>query len=426
MDIVKKDALGQVRPGADDADSPNGSFEIVLSTGTKDRDGEEVKPEEWELPLPAKIGMDKDHAMSVDGTVGSGVPSIEDGKLIVRGTYASDPESQKVRSKVNEGHVFQTSVAFLRKHGTDAKSGKSKVTRELLNGAFVAIPANPEAVVLSSKTGARNNAQDAKDIQAIHDKTAQLGATCVGQEKSVKSVSEAPWDGGAGRFSIDQWKASCLIGPLGDPNSKGSYKLPVLEPNGDVSRAGCHAAAAALDGAHGNPLDAPGPEKKAAAKKLTSLYRSQLKEDPPPALLALAGAKAFLPQRVQKDHDPMALIGAIDAAIDEACNQLDNVDIESLPLPVQQALALVTAAGVTVGQLMQCLGILDPDKVQDQSDDDSQPYDGPTESDDSEDDEPRPAAADKSAAATASESASELENKLRAIKAMAAIYGQES
>lgn len=420
MDIVLKNAVGTVTPGADE-----NSFEIILSTGTKDRDGEEVKPGEWEQPLPSHITMDADHGMTAEKTVGSGTPSIDpDGRMVVKGTWADTPLAKDIRSLVNGKHIRSTSVAFLRKTSVDQKSGNKVVTRELLNGAFVAIPANPEAVVLSSKAGARNNKTDQQNIQAIHNAAASLGAVCecdTADGKSVKAVTDAPWDGSASRYSIEQWKAATLIGPLGDPGSKSSYKLPVLEPNGDVNSNAVHSAAAELAGGRGG-VDAPGPEKAQAAKKLVSLYR-QLKSDPPDSLSKLAGAKAFLPEVTRKSEDPSALISAIDASLDEACNQLAKVDLDSLPFAVQQALALVTSAGANVDHLMDLCGITDPDKQEDKPD---VPKPGDTKPD-NQDNESKPAAdpaAAKAAdAADVSVSESDLKSQLSHIQIMASIYG---
>lgn len=141
-------AVGVVTKGADDDASDNGTFEVILSTPTADRDGEEVKAEEWKSPLPDHITFDIDHGMSVATTVGSGTPEIDDeGRLLVKGRWASTPLAQQTRALVNEGHIKTTSVSFMRL----ATKGTGGAKRELLNGAFVAVPANPEAVVLSSK-----------------------------------------------------------------------------------------------------------------------------------------------------------------------------------------------------------------------------------------------------------------------------------
>lgn len=97
------------------------------------------------------------------------------------------------------------------------------------------------------------------------------------------AISNAPWDGSASRFTPEQWKAACLIDTgEGDPDSKSRYKLPVKEPNGDLSRAGVHAAAGRIHGTDASPA-----QRKSAAKKLLGYYR-QLSEDAPDPLKTLA------------------------------------------------------------------------------------------------------------------------------------------
>jgi hypothetical protein len=146
MDVVTK-ATATVTP-VEDSKSKHGEFDVILSTSALDRDGDELYADEWKTPLPDKITFDSDHGMSVATCVGSGKPFINDtGQLQVRGTFASTPHGQAVRTLVNEGHISSVSVAFMN-HKTQ-KSGKP--VRELLNGAFVAVPANPEARVLASK-----------------------------------------------------------------------------------------------------------------------------------------------------------------------------------------------------------------------------------------------------------------------------------
>lgn len=61
------------------------------------------------------------------------------------------------------------------------------------------------------------------------------------------------------------------------------------------------------------------------------------------------------------DGDAADLAGAVDAALDEAARLLDGVDTSSLPDTVQQALALVQAAGVAVDDLLEVMGVADPD-----------------------------------------------------------------
>jgi HK97 family phage prohead protease len=146
MDVVTK-ATGTVTP-VNDSTSKHGEFDVILSTKALDRDGDELHPDEWMQPLPDKINFDSDHGMSVATCVGSGKPFINDeGQLQVRGTFASTPHGQAVRALVKEGHIDSVSVAF--RPVKNQKNGKP--CRELLNGAFVAVPANPEAKVLEVK-----------------------------------------------------------------------------------------------------------------------------------------------------------------------------------------------------------------------------------------------------------------------------------
>ena len=186
MNITRKDAT---ITNTDDAFP--GEFSVILSAPTEDRDGETLLPGEWKTPLPDRITFDADHGMSVASTVGSGVPSLNDaGELVVSGTYSSLARAQEVRTLVNEGHINTTSVAFMTKKST-AKGGKPVITRELLNGAFVAVPSNREALVLASKgakAGARNSASDMKHMQAAHDSIVAAGADCAGV-KSVSTIS---------------------------------------------------------------------------------------------------------------------------------------------------------------------------------------------------------------------------------------------
>ena len=96
MDIVTKDF--PVTAGEATDAYPHGAFEVVLSAPTLDRDGEVIDSRAFD-PLPAHIPFDVDHSMTVTGTVGSGVPYYdESGNLRVKGTFASTPLGQEVRT----------------------------------------------------------------------------------------------------------------------------------------------------------------------------------------------------------------------------------------------------------------------------------------------------------------------------------------
>jgi hypothetical protein len=88
------------------------------------------------------------------------------------------------------------------------------------------------------------------------------------------AISDKSWDGSASRFTPEQWKASCVL-HLDDSMNKSSHKLPIREPNGDLSRAGVHAAAGRI-----GSVDAP-DDKIAAARRAIKAAYSTLGEDPP-------------------------------------------------------------------------------------------------------------------------------------------------
>ncbi|MGZ4530737.1 MAG: hypothetical protein ACXVXP_00125 [Mycobacteriaceae bacterium] len=305
MDVIRKDASI-----TNTDDGFPGTFEVILSAPTKDRDGDTLLPDEWKQPLPDHITFDSDHGMSVATTVGSGVPRIDEatGNLVVSGTYSSLPRAQEVRTLVNEGHIRTTSVAFMSEKSQ--KDGKTVAERELLNGAFVAIPSNREALVLASKgikAGARNSKSDAEHIQAIHDHALALGAS-PGKSFGSASVTVTP--------------------------------------------------------------------------EFIERVAKELAEDAAnPADLALA----------------------LDASLDEAINLLAAVDAASLPAEVQQALALLQAADVAADELLDALGVPDPD----------------------EDTNAASAAATdaaKAADVTAAETADELQTRVRALSLSAFTY----
>jgi hypothetical protein len=145
-------ALGEVKAVEDADGDPNGEFDVILSAPTLDRDGEVIDAKVFD-PLPSHITFDIDHGMSTATTVGSGVPSYDDqGRLRVKGTYSSIPRAQEVRTLVREGHIRTTSVAFMGAVREEKDGVPHIVKAELLNGAFVAIPSNRDALVLSAKS----------------------------------------------------------------------------------------------------------------------------------------------------------------------------------------------------------------------------------------------------------------------------------
>jgi hypothetical protein len=147
----------------------NGEFMAILSTGALDRDGEIVSPDSWQLPLPESVPFNINHESGVESIIGSGKPFLDgNGRLLVKGTFASNPAAQHIRGLVREGHLGTVSVEFLR--------GEKNI---LVGGAFVAIPSNPEARIISAKSfneqldvilkSASAGVDTSAMVRAIHD-----------------------------------------------------------------------------------------------------------------------------------------------------------------------------------------------------------------------------------------------------------------
>jgi hypothetical protein len=97
------------------------------------------------------------------------------------------------------------------------------------------------------------------------------------------AASTKPWGSfSQADYSDDQWKRACLLDHGTGNTPKERYGLPVREPSGALNANGMAAAAGRIHG-----VKAPPDKKKAAARKLVGLYRSE-KMDVPPALLRMA------------------------------------------------------------------------------------------------------------------------------------------
>lgn len=95
-----------------------------------------------------------------------------------------------------------------------------------------------------------------------------------------------PWDGSPARFSDQQYARACVLDRGSEAGAaKERYSLPVREPSGTLNANGVHAAAGRISSIKG----ASDTQKRAAARKLISAYRS-LGETAPPALQKLAAA----------------------------------------------------------------------------------------------------------------------------------------
>lgn len=201
MTIERKTLVGHIVTKADGTDDtsfgPHGGFDGILSHPNEDRDGETILSKDWE-ELPKSIPLNADHNMSLEGQIGSAEPYIKDGALRIKARFTSQPDAQRVRELINDGHVSTLSVEFLRKssRSKDATGAEVEtVKRELLGGAVTAYPSNTSAKILASKAGARNSKADQSALQDIHDHTQKLGAACAPADAAKSFVTKSTDDG---------------------------------------------------------------------------------------------------------------------------------------------------------------------------------------------------------------------------------------
>jgi HK97 family phage prohead protease len=161
-----------------DGNDPNGEFEVVLSTKAVDRDGEAVLPGAFD-PLPASIPIYYHHDWQAGAMpVGKARPFQDGDVLKATGVFAPTPRAQELRELVNGGFVDSMSVGFTRTKREVIQGQKSVVKADLFEASFTPIPINTDALVLTSKAGARNSASDGDRLQQIHDLAVENGAYC--------------------------------------------------------------------------------------------------------------------------------------------------------------------------------------------------------------------------------------------------------
>lgn len=138
--------------------------------------------------------------------------------------------------------------------------------------AFTALGSPPEELMPA----------DGEDLLSVRDDEVEPLVASI----SFRAISEKPWDGDSARFDDDQWFRSTILHTNNGSKTKGDNKLPILEPDGALSRAGVHAAAGRI-----NQVEGASPEAIASAKrKLRGAYKD-LGEDPPESLTAASFVK---------------------------------------------------------------------------------------------------------------------------------------
>ena len=279
-DMLDPDALDEtgdpepVDMGDPDLD-PSPCFCVLVVEGTPTGDRRMFSHGAITWPeLPITLAWQKPNEKGHDSSVVVGrIDQIwrEGTAIMGAGVFADSPEADEVIGLIADKMVRGISVdpddfnvaEFAVGDGGDPGT---LFTKARLRGAtLVAIPAFVEAYI---GLGHPENA------------AAPIAASL------AFKIDEGKWDGSESNYSLEQWKRATLIDTgEGAPFMKSRYKLPIRTPEGDLSRAGVHAAAGRL-----NQTDAPKDEIAKAKRALRSAYR-ELKEDPPDSIAASVAAE---------------------------------------------------------------------------------------------------------------------------------------
>lgn len=162
------------------------SIDIVASDETVDRYGDVISANGWRLDNYRKNPVVLiDHNYTVNAIVGTASMRIEGTRLIASVTLddpATNRQASIVANLITSGSLRAMSVGFIPIRWETIKApdgtwlGFKYTEQELTENSFVAVPANPNAVVLSSKTPDLPVVQDEERLRALALRIAAVAA----------------------------------------------------------------------------------------------------------------------------------------------------------------------------------------------------------------------------------------------------------
>jgi HK97 family phage major capsid protein len=175
--VLIKSVAADIMPGTDP-----GEFTLLISDDSTDRDGEQLHAFQWKQPLPETIPVKRNHSRDVADIVGTCSPFIDDTdwSLKATGTFANTSAAQHLRQLVIERHVRGVSVEYLERSGV----------RELVGVAFVDIPSNVNAGVLSAKSAPTGGTMSNIFAEQLTELEAEFGKRCLAGDLSRKEAEE--------------------------------------------------------------------------------------------------------------------------------------------------------------------------------------------------------------------------------------------
>lgn len=145
-EILEKQLAGVDTKSLDEG----GTFKVIATDETKDRDGDIITLDGWEIENYLKNPVIlANHTYSIENIIGKATKIYaQNNQIIVEGVFSkSNPLGVLAQRLYKEGMLKTVSVGFIGKE----RQGEKITKKELLELSFVAVPSNPSAVSLDAK-----------------------------------------------------------------------------------------------------------------------------------------------------------------------------------------------------------------------------------------------------------------------------------
>lgn len=252
---------------------------FVLSTESKDRDGDIIKAEGWVLDNylknPVVLFAHKYDELPVAKALRVWV---ENGQLKATAKFATEKENplaENVYQLYKNGYMNAVSVGFVPIEYEETVSGYNYLKQELLEFSCVPVPANPEALIsLAVKSLKKEEEEIIKGVITYNQ--AHPNGT-------PKASEDEEWDAAAEvrEAEVEDLRVMCAWVESESADLKTAYKLPhhKASENHSVVWRGVAAAMAALFGARGG-VNIPDEDRRGVYNHLSKHYQEFDKEPP--------------------------------------------------------------------------------------------------------------------------------------------------
>ncbi len=224
--IAEKAVTDLLARAKDAGDQDSGSFKVVASTDDRDRQGERVMQDGWDLSfykLNSVVLWAHDYQQLPIGVCTS--ISVVNGQLVAEGKFApadANPMAQMVRRLYDLGMMKTVSVGFIARE-RDQTDWTNITKAELLEFSFVPVPANPYALSMRQITDLKIDREllATKGLKIEVKEEAPAPAAPAAEAPAAAPAAEAPKDAPAAPAPVE---APAVAAPVEQPAAPAAEK----------------------------------------------------------------------------------------------------------------------------------------------------------------------------------------------------------